>query len=78
MHFLGFYGIKIAFSASKPNAVGRGIGKLGCSVVNTTIASKIELFDRFPIEKSIRLAVPPDGTTLNPEESLHVTPLRSP
>jgi hypothetical protein len=55
---MGFYGTKIAFSASKPNAVERRMGKLGDSVVNTTIVSKIELFDHFPIDKPIHLAVP--------------------
>jgi hypothetical protein len=47
---MGFYGTKIAFSASKPNAVERRMEKLGDSILHTTIAFKIELLGCFPAE----------------------------
>ena len=47
---MGFYGTKIAYSASKPNAVERRMGKLGDSIPNTTITFKIELLWCLPGE----------------------------
>jgi hypothetical protein len=49
--------------------------KLRDSVLNTTIAVKIEFFDRFSIETPIRLAVPPDRTGVFPPEALAPNPI---
>ena len=70
---MGFYGTKIAFSASKPNAAERRTGKSRDSALNTTIAFKIEFFDRLPIEKLTRLVVPLDRPIFSPSGSLDVT-----